>query len=186
MMKLINKAAAASLFIALGVGALLIYGAPVGAFLFALGLLAVCTIGCNLFTGKCGYINSKQTLKEGLIILLVNLITGWVFGFLIHLSSPDAVIAATAKIITWKFSLSFFIKSFFCGVVMFTAVDIYKRTNNFFGILLGVPLFILCGWQHCIANIITCGVAATFSPTIFLCIVGNWLGSLTIRYFSKN
>ena len=49
---LINKSIAASLMIGIGDFILLKMGNPLGPFLFALGLLAVCYMGLNLFTGK--------------------------------------------------------------------------------------------------------------------------------------
>jgi xanthosine utilization system XapX-like protein len=53
---LINKSIAASLLIGLGNYALLKLGNPIGPVIFALGLLGVCYMGLNLFTGKCGFI----------------------------------------------------------------------------------------------------------------------------------
>ena len=64
---------------------------------------------------------------------------------------------------------------------MYLAVAIYRKGSKL-GILMGVPLFILCGFQHCIANIITLGIARTFSWTIILCILGNFIGALVAWY----
>jgi formate/nitrite transporter FocA (FNT family) len=60
---------------------------------------------------------------------------------------------------------------------MYLAVELYRR-NTKLGILLGVPLFIFCGFQHSIANVITMGVAVEFSWTILLCAAGNFAGAL--------
>ena len=46
---------------------------------------------------------------------------------------------------------------------MYICVNEYKENNSIIGILYGVPLFIFCGFQHSIANIIILGVARTFS-----------------------
>ena len=54
--ELINKSIAASLMIALGCYILLKIGNPYGPFLFAFGLLSVCYLGLDLFTGKCGFL----------------------------------------------------------------------------------------------------------------------------------
>ena len=182
-----KKACRAALFIALGVGALLTIGQPIGPFLFALGLMAVCYINEGyLFTGCCGYIHDKQSFKEGMIILLGNLTFGFIAGAMLSLANPDLQSVAAEKVANWIPEVTalnivrFFIKSCFCGIVMFTAVDM-KKKGNFMGILLGVPLFIFCGWQHSIANIITCGAADTISWTIPICIGGNWLGSYMTR-----
>lgn len=187
MNEIFKKAERAALFIGLGVAALLTIGLPIGPFLFALGLMAVCYINDGyLFTGCCGYIHDKQSFKEGMIILAGNLLFGYIVGALLGVANPDIVAAATAKVNSWVPDItalnvmSFFFKSCFCGIVMFTAVDM-KKKGSFMGILLGVPLFIFCGWQHSIANIITCGVGNTISWTIPICIAGNWLGSYMTR-----
>jgi len=71
-----------------------------------------------------------------------------------------------------------------CGVIMYIAVYMYKKGTPF-GIIYGIPLFIFCGFQHCIANVITMGIARTFDLSIIICIIGNFLGSLFIWYISK-
>lgn len=184
MKPLCLKSIRAALFIALGVGVLLTIGNPIGPFLFALGLLAVCAINeGHLFTGLCGYIHDKESFSNGMWVLVLNLIYGFVFGLFISIANPALVDTAMEKVNSWSNMtlISFFFRSFFCGVIMFLAVDIYKQTKSPLGILLGVPAFIFCGFQHSIANIITCGVARTLHYTIPIAIAGNWLGSYITR-----
>ena len=54
--ELLRKSVGAALLIALGDCVLLKLGQPIGPFLFALGLIGVCYLGQNLFTGKCGFL----------------------------------------------------------------------------------------------------------------------------------
>ena len=61
---------------------------------------------------------------------------------------------------------------------MFLAVDIKKRHNSVLGIIYGIPLFIFCGFQHSIANVIVCGMGHTLHIALSLAIVGNWCGAL--------
>ena len=76
-LELINKSIAASILIALGDYALLKLGEPLGPVLFALGLLGVCYMGLNSFTGKCGFLfQDKIKVVDLLIILIVNLLAG--------------------------------------------------------------------------------------------------------------
>lgn len=173
----IKKSILAPLLIACGVAVSLAVKEPLSAFLFAFGLITVCILEANLFTGKVGYYWRDKKLKL-LEILFLNLVFGWLFGFLLSLTSSNLVIeAAQIKVSSWTFDFSFLIKSILCGVIMYLAVELYRR-NNYLGILFGIPLFILSGFQHCIANIIVMGVARTFSPTIILCIIGNSAGSI--------
>ena len=184
--ELINKSIAASILIALGDYALLKLGNPLGPVLFALGLLGVCYMGLNLFTGKCGFlIQDKIKVKDLLIILIINLLAGYLIGLIFSVTDVDVFKNAITKVSSWDISISFFIKSILCGVIMYIAVYMYRK-NTPLGIIFGIPLFIFCGFQHCIANIITMGVARTWDLSIIICILGNFIGSLLIWYFSKD
>ena len=180
--ELIKKSIAASLLISLGNYALLKLGSPIGPVIFAFGLLGVCYMGANLFTGKCGFLFSdKIPVKDLLVILIVNLLAGYLFGVVFSLCDPEVVKAALVKVNSWDISLSFFLKSVLCGIIMYIAVYMYKKGTPY-GIIYGIPLFIFCGFQHCIANIITLGVAKTFHWSIVLCILGNFIGSIFVWY----
>lgn len=160
---LIRLSVAASLLIGMGDFVLLKMGEPLGPFLFSFGLLGVCVLGLNLFTGKCGFlVEDKIKISDLLIILVMNLVFGYVFGVIFSLFDSSIVSVAEAKVASWEMSLGFFLKSVMCGVIMYLAVELYRRGTKL-GILLGVPLFIFCGFQHSIANVITMGVAVDFS-----------------------
>ena len=184
--ELINKSIAASLLISLGNYALLKLGNPIGPIIFALGLLGVCYMGLNLFTGKCGfYVQDKIKTTDLLTILAVNLIAGYIFGLIFSLADTEVFNNAVAKVATWEVSLAFFIKSLLCGVIMYIAVFMYKKGTPL-GIIYGIPLFIFCGFQHCIANIITLGVARTMHLSIVICIIGNFVGSILMWAITKD
>ena len=184
--ELINKSIAASLLIGLGNYALLKLGNPIGPVIFALGLLGVCYMGLNLFTGKCGFlVQDKIKPSDLIIILLVNLIAGYLIGLAFSITDKEVLANAIKKVGTWDISVAFFLKSILCGIIMYIAVYMYRK-NTPLGIIYGIPLFIFCGFQHCIANIITMGVARTFHSSIFICILGNFLGSLFIWYISRS
>ena len=184
--ELVNKSIGAALLISLGDYALLKLGSPMGPVIFAFGLLGVCYMGQNLFTGKCGFIiQDKIKFTDLMIILFINLLFGYLFGAIFSLTDQDIVTSAIAKVSTWDISLSFFIKSILCGVIMYIAVYMYKKGTPL-GIIFGIPLFIFCGFQHCIANIITMGVATTFDFSIVLCVIGNFIGSILMWYISKD
>ena len=183
---LINKSVAASLMIGIGDYILLKMGNPLGPFLFALGLLAVCYMGLNLFTGKCGFLFSDKIKPlDLLIILIVNLLSGYLFGLAFSYADGSLIATAAAKVSTWTFDIPFFIKSLMCGAIMYIAVYMYRKGTPL-GILFGIPIFIFCGFQHCIANIITLGVAHAFDWSIIICILGNFLGSLFVYFVAKD
>ena len=185
-LELINKSFAAALLIGLGDYALLKLGNPIGPIIFAFGLLGVCYMGLNLFTGKCGFlIEDRIKILDLLTILIGNLLAGYLFGFLFSFTDKEIINTALLKILTWDISIAFFIKSVLCGIIMYIAVLMYRKKTPL-GIIFGIPLFIFCGFQHCIANIVTLGIARTFDFSIFICILGNFIGSLFIWYLSKD
>ncbi len=184
--ELILKSIGAAALISLGNYSLLKLGNPFGPVLFAFGLLGVCYMGQNLFTGKCGFLfEDRIKITDLLIILIINLLAGYLFGYIYSFADSDIVSSAIDKIATWEMSVSFFIKSCLCGAIMYIAVMMYRKGTNM-GIIYGIPLFIFCTFQHCIANVITLGVAHTFSWTLLICILGNFLGSIIMWFISKD
>ena len=185
-LELVGKSVGAALLIALGDFALLKLGNPIGPVIFAFGLLGVCYMGQNLFTGKCGFlIEDKIKLLDLFVILAVNLLAGFFIGVIFSLIDTQVATAAAAKAASWEISMPFFIKSILCGVIMYIAVLTYRKGTPL-GIIFGVPLFIFCGFQHCIANVITMGAAQTFSWSLIICILGNFVGSLLMWLLSRN
>ena len=186
MKELIRKSIGAAILIGLGDYALLKMGNPIGPVIFAFGLLGVCYLGQNLFTGKCGFfIEDKLPVWKLLTILGVNLVAGYLLGLLFSLTDAGVVEVAASKVASWDFSLAFFIKSVLCGVIMYLAVAMYRK-NTPLGIIFGIPLFIFCGFQHCIANVITMGVATAWSWTLVLAIIGNFVGSIAMWWIAKD
>ena len=179
LIELVSKSVLAAILIGLGVAVSLTMGQPLGAIFFAFGLLGVCVLKVNLFTGKAGYWWKEKSLELSLV-LGVNLIIGYLIGVLISIANPVLIPIALAKVMSWQFTSSFFIQAIFCGMVMYLCVEMFRNDEKT-GIFLGVPLFIFCGFQHCIANIIIMGVAHSFSWTILLAIAGNLLGSIIIN-----
>lgn len=185
-LELVGKSVGAALLIALGDFALLKLGNPIGPVIFAFGLLGVCYMGQNLFTGKCGFfVEDKIKLLDLLVILVVNLLVGYFIGVVFSLIDTQVATSAALKAASWEVSMPFFIKSILCGVIMYIAVLMYRKGTPL-GIIFGIPLFIFCGFQHCIANVITMGVAQTFSWSLIICVFGNFVGSLLMWLVSRN
>lgn len=184
--ELIRKSIGASLLIALGDYALLKLGNPIGPVIFALGLLGVCYMGQNLFTGKCGFLfQDKIKVLDLFIILAVNLIAGYLIGMVFSIVDDSVKSAAVSKVTSWTFDLPMLIKSILCGVIMYIAVFMYRKGTPL-GIIFGIPLFIFCGFQHCIANVITMGVAITFDASLIICVLGNFFGSIVMWFITKD
>ena len=148
MWEIIRKGIGAAILIALGDFALLKLGNPIGPIIFAFGLLGVCYMGQNLFTGKCGFLfQDKIKVSHLFIILAANLVAGYLIGACFSLIDEGVKSAAIAKVSTWTFDLPMLIKSIMCGVIMYIAVLLYKKGTPL-GIIFGIPLFIFCGFQE--------------------------------------
>ena len=129
----------------------------VGAIMFSVGLYSIVCFSLNLFTGKVGYWidNGLSFVSDLGIILLGNFAGTFIPGVLLSFTRQTAIREGSASLVMVKLAdtpLSIFILAIFCGILMFTAVELYKRTKNPLGIFVCVPVFILSGFEHCIAN----------------------------------
>ena len=124
-------------------------------FLFSLGLLSVITQEHHLYTGKIGYAGKNDFVKL-VVIYVVNVVS--IVGFCLLFSftriAPDitakAIDIATVK--TGDSLISLFILGIGCGMMMYLAVDNYKKAVNPIFVILPIMFFILCGFEHCIAD----------------------------------
>ena len=135
-----------------------------GALFFTVGLFTVCVNGFNLFTGKVGYAPDNHFRPAYLLFLLLvwlgNLAGTWLVASLLSLTRlavPFAEKAAT--LCTVKLAdgpLSIFILAVFCNVLMYIAVEGFRSNGHelgkYLGLFFGVSVFILCGFEHCVAN----------------------------------
>lgn len=174
----------------IGIGGFAYLSSPIkeiGAFLFALGLLGVIIFGCSLYTGKIGYIESIKQLPVCALICAENFLGAIFCGIL----SSEFIKKNAAKVVSAKLALSFpqiFIKAFFCGITIYLAVELYRIEKNIFLVIMAIMIFILCGFEHCVANAFYFAAAGTFSfkalLLILTCIIGNALGSLFIKFLN--
>lgn len=124
----------------------------VGAVLFAFGLLAVVHYGLKLFTGTAGFFK-KGEFGTLMLILLGNII-GCLAVALIARCSPMPLQDTATKVLEGRLAtgpLCGGVLAIGCGFIMTTAVT-FGRKGQFLPLLFGVPLFITCGFPHCIAD----------------------------------
>lgn len=161
----------------------------VGSLLFAAGLYMICEHGLNLFTGKVGYLLGKKAdyLLDLAVIWLGNL-AGTGFTALCLLCSRIAGIgekaAALCTVKSGDSLLSLFLLAIFCGLLMYAAVEGYKRCRNPLLLFACVSAFILCGFEHCIADMFYYWAAGAMSADALLRLLvitlGNSLGGVLI------
>ena len=170
----------------------------VGAILFAIGLLTICVYKMNLYTGMIGYIleNKLGYLKTLTFTLLGNLL-GTIITALLILNTRIAKISIRAReMAIIKISdnyLSIFILSVFCGILMYIAVNNFKKEEDsiikYLSIFICVVVFILCGFEHCIANMYYISLAKAWSfksaISMLFMIFGNSFGAIIMSLFNN-
>lgn len=168
----------------------------VGALLFSIGLLVICMYGMNLYTGKIGYIliNKLNYIYELLITILGNFIGTFLVARLVLLTRFKSVSDKAVDLVNLKLNdnlFSIFILAMLCGILMYIAVNNYKKINNEIGkyscIFMCVMVFILSGFEHSIANMYYISVANLLSLKsllyILIMILGNSVGSILIALY---
>ena len=166
----------------------------VAAFLFGLGLFTIINFELNLYTGKIGYL-SKENWKEILLTLIGNFIGTNLFAFLVlQTRLAGKLKEAVALAVELKLSdnlLSTFILAIFCGILMSIAVGTFKKLPNILGTLavfLCVAVFILAGFEHCVANMFFFALSsspADYLLTLLVAIAGNSLGGIAFYRLTK-
>lgn len=128
------------------------YGPLVGAVLFSFGLLTVVGYKLKLYTGTAGFI-MKNEVGTLFMILLGNII-GCFCASLLARVTPMEIQAAAQRILELRLrtgALRCGLLGIGCGFIMSTAVQ-FARQKQYMLILFGVPLFIVCGFTHCVAD----------------------------------
>lgn len=128
-------------------------GGVAGAVLFAFGLTTVVYYGLKLYTGTAGFIRRQGDWGMLAVVLLGNIVGCWLMALLIGYAQPDCVEPAAAILAgrLAKGPLACFLLAIGCGFIMTTAVE-FARKGKMLPLLLGVPVFILCGFAHSIAD----------------------------------
>ena len=159
-------------------------------FLFGLGLFTILNFGFNLFTGKVGYfVNNKPSYWGFLgIVWLGNFIGTFLFAKMIAATRYGATLQAKANALCLVKDgdsiVSLLVLGIFCGMLMFIAADGYKNIENQVGkvvvVFLPVIVFILSGFEHCIADMFYFSLAGDFSAlmlkSLIIITVGNSIG----------
>ena len=160
-----------------------------GALFFAVGLYIICVHGLNLYTGKIGYLPEKGIgyLPELFIIWLGNLAGTLLVAGAMHLTRFSSIEETAAAACEGRLKDSYgslFLLAVFCGLLMFAAVDGYKKVSNPILLYACVAGFILCGFEHCIADMFYFSAGGAWSADgllrILVITLGNSVGGCLI------
>lgn len=177
----------------------------VGAVLFSFGLLTVVGYKLPLYTGTAGFIPLRDDQGKScwsraickLLFILVGNITGCLLVSLLSRLSPIDLGASAQQILESRLSIGPFragLLAIGCGFIMTTVVT-FAREGNMLPLLFGVPLFINCGFPHCLADAfyyLTVPISYT-SANIFqilvlypFLVIGNFIGCNLYRFIKLN
>jgi formate/nitrite transporter FocA (FNT family) len=169
-----------------------------GAFLFGTGLFVILSFGFSLFTGRVGYAveNNITYVRDLVFIWLGNFAGAVIMAYMILNTRISGISERARTICAAKLGdnlISVFILAFFCGILMFIAADGYKTIKNPVGqilaVFLPVMVFILSGFEHCIANMFYFTLAEVWSMKTFgyliVMTLGNAVGGMFIPFVRK-
>ncbi|MBR1687883.1 MAG: formate/nitrite transporter family protein [Prevotella sp.] len=180
----------AGICIAIGGVVYLRIGGIGGAILFAFGLTTVVYYGLKLYTGTAGFIRSRGDWGMLTIVLLGNIVGCLCAALCIRYASPDCIEKAGSilSLRIEKGALACFILAIGCGFIMTTAVE-FARRGKMLPLLLGVPVFILCGFTHSIADafyFLTAPADLLLQPVVIGIyvseVIGNFIGCNLYRW----
>lgn len=184
--------------IAIGIGGtiyLTVANKVVGAILFSVGLYTICVHKLNLFTGKIGYCldQPKSYLIDLLIIWFGNFMGTCFTASLIWLTRIGKLIQQNAyNVCQVKLEdnvISLFFLGVFCGILMYSAVEGYRRTHNPLLLFACVSVFILCGFEHCVADMFYFAAAVCWNfkaiAAIIVITLGNSIGAILMSSYKR-
>lgn len=179
----------------------------IGMILFAFGLAVVVMEKYALYTGVVGGVDFRQpTTYFLLLLILLGNFLGSAAVALIACCSPlaDQLQTASTAIVTTRLATGWWrcgILAIGCGFLVDSGARIARRGQtlpHWLPLLFGVPLFILCGFPHSIADMTyhllyyaQNPTAITASTVLRLCIIwlacalGNALGGNLWRIFDR-
>lgn len=179
--------------IALGAFAYLNVGGIAGALLFAFGIITIVKLQIALYTGVAG---TNIDFVTKLDVLFANIFGAIIASVLLILISKPEVIETARNISITKVNSPIwvtFIKAIMCGVIVDVAVFLSKKDGNVIPLIFGIPLFILCGFNHSIADVAYILIGASHEIMTWhllwyylVCVIGNYVGCNLRQWCVKN
>ena len=170
-----------------------------GAFLFGFGLFTIVCYGFKLYTGAIGYLvnqgrNAVRYAGTLAVIWIGNWIGTWLVGTALRFSRTGEALAQKANALctvknadSWT---SLLVLGFFCGLLMYLAVESFRRKEEIpapgriMMVFLCVMVFILSGFEHCIADMFYYSAAGGWNQDslirILVITAGNSLGGFLL------
>ena len=176
----------AGICIGLGGAIFLKLGGVIGACMFAFGLLTVVHFKLPLYTGTAGFIELNKFNEYGkMLYILMGNILGCILLSYMNIKDIDG-----SQIIQSRLDAGYlqsFLNAIGCGLIM-TLIVQGGRDKNWLLILFGIPLFILLGFYHSIADafymmVTPMDLRNEYFLTYWIIVAGNFVGCNIPRFF---
>ena len=162
-------------------------GGVAGAVLFTFGLITVVHYRYLLYTGTAGFVKTWKSLSDLFLIILAGNLVGcglMAYGLTITDCMPELYEKVT-PIIEQRASqgaASALTRAILCGFLMTTAVK-FARENRWLPLLFAVPVFILAGFYHSIADAFYLLFGQRITDVHLFC---NWAVSVAGNFIGCN
>lgn len=166
----------------------------IGAAAFSIGLITIIIFELNLFTGQVGYIVSVYDAIFSFCTLLSNVL-GCCLSYLYfaYIKNEDKYFMSKVELLSEKKYcypiLKLFLMGVGCGILMYIAIESFKKSVSIIIVILCVSTFILCGFEHSIADafymLFTIESPISYIGKIIIIALGNALGSNIFRIITN-
>lgn len=179
----------AGICIGLGGAIFIKLGGVIGACMFAFGLLTVVHFKLPLYTGTAGFIElNKAREYYKMIIILFGNILGCILLSYMNIKGVDGTSIIQSRLDTSYLQCLF--NAIGCGLIM-TLIVQGGRDKNWLLILFGIPLFILLGFYHSIADafytmVVDDELKNEFFGRYWTIVLGNFIGCNIPRLLKYN
>ena len=180
--------------IAIGIGATVYVsvGGVVGAILFAFGLITIISYRWSLYTGLAGFVANRADAVNLLPIIVFNSLGCYIAAVAVAYGRPE-LIDACRVVVDARLSHSLgecFVLAIGCGFIMTVIVKFAREEGKWLPLLFGIPVFILCGFLHSIADAFYISLANEIAnPSMIyrwlIVIAGNFVGCNLIRIIQR-
>ena len=173
-----------------------------GGVFFSFGLMCVCLLGANLFTGKVGYVleNDRSYFLDVLIMSLGNVVGALLLGYLCGAIFPNWTVTTGTKFLYGEGTqwYGMILRGLGAGVFVYLAVECFKKVDSIPGklvmICLSIGTMVILGCNHSIANVFYFGYAQIRNPgfeagnaivSVIVTMLANSVGSLIVYLLQK-
>ncbi len=178
----LTQAILAGILIGIGDIALMEIGKPLGAFIFSLALLSIINLKIPLYTGIIGKAPKTKNWIQCVCVLILNSVgtAATIWFWLLYNPKQVAIIRNIADVKFSKGLLPLFVAGVLCNILIHVAVT----TKNVYIVILGIVCFIMCGFEHSIADAGYVFVAFTWARFFkwIAIVVGNTCGGILTEF----